>query len=145
MQHRTLGHTTKNLILALLNASLILLALCLWLAWKLNGAISSTASTIVQSAASLEPLRQELRATTAELVSLRENLNEISGNPWEDHSVTIYSIQARVDALETRTSKVLTKAENTFSRPEVLIDYAIDQMSSTVKVGVQGVLRCQWD
>ena len=71
MADRTVGRSFGNLILALLNATLILTALCLWLSWKAFSAVEGVSSNLENAAEKVVPLRSDVAALATEIASLR--------------------------------------------------------------------------
>jgi D-arabinose 5-phosphate isomerase GutQ len=71
MADRTVGRSFGNLILALLNATLILTALCLWLSWKAFSAVEGVSGNLENAAEKVVPLRSDVAALTTEIASLR--------------------------------------------------------------------------
>ncbi|MFT5438253.1 MAG: hypothetical protein ACI9MJ_000111 [Alphaproteobacteria bacterium] len=59
--NRRLGRTLRNLGLALLNATLILVALCLWLGWELASTMTSITSDFAANLVSIDQVRGEIR------------------------------------------------------------------------------------
>jgi hypothetical protein len=59
-QTRTLGRTLWSLLLAVLNATLILLALCLWLAWHVLSEARAISGGLADGLAHMTPVTSEL-------------------------------------------------------------------------------------
>ena len=74
MAFRKLLHTIWMLFLACLNATLVLIALCLWLAWSLAGRVDEATANLAQSAEQIAPLRLSIENATGELARLRGDL-----------------------------------------------------------------------
>ena len=60
MAERSFGRTIRSLLVAMLNATLILVALCLWLAWGAFSTLERVTGTVQEVTSSLHPLRDEL-------------------------------------------------------------------------------------
>ena len=142
MQRRKLITVIKDLALAFLNATLILIAICLWLAWQLSDTVSSATSEFAASLVRLQPLRDDVRAMTTEIVSLRTDLAAIGQRTGEVGSQAFSAVQERVETLEVRVSGTLTKMETLVAQPDKLIDYAIDQVAISLKSTLSDVLQC---
>lgn len=63
-----------DLLKALLNASLLLLALCLFLAWKMVSAASTVSEQLSQVSDNFTPVHVEIQAVTQELTALTKAL-----------------------------------------------------------------------
>jgi len=74
MQNRRLRRALRNLGLALLNATLALVALCLWLGWELASTVKSITSDFSANLVSIDPVRDEIRDQTGELAALRADI-----------------------------------------------------------------------
>ncbi|WP_417743584.1 hypothetical protein [Salipiger sp.] len=74
MAERSLGRTLWTLALALLNATLILLALCLWLGWHLFSSVAQVTGDVAEVAGSIRPLRAEIRDLTGQIGETRSTL-----------------------------------------------------------------------
>ena len=142
MQRRKLITVIKDLALAFLNATLILIAICLWLAWQLSDTVSSATSEFAASLVRLQPLRDDVRAMTNEIASLRTDLAAMGQRTGEVGSQAFSAVQERVETLEVRVSGTLTKMETLVAQPDKLIDYAIDQVAISLKSTLSDVLQC---
>ncbi len=74
MAERSLGRTLWTLVLALLNATLILLALCLWLGWSLFSTVEHITDDVAEITGTIRPLRAEIRDLTSQIGETRSNL-----------------------------------------------------------------------
>jgi hypothetical protein len=128
---RTLG----NLGLALLNATLILAALCLFLAWRVlasasdvterfESALTGTAERIAPVAAELGALNEELGGLRAEIAALRAEAGDRGGA----------ALAARLDALEVRlapldagAARLSEMAGTAREAPGAVLDRAVDR------------------
>ncbi len=115
----------KDLFFALLNATLILIALCLFLAWQLSNRVHDLTAAFASNLQIVEPLQQEMQDTRTELAGLRADLATLRDQSGEVSSAALQRVETRVDALESRVDGVLTQAESVVSDPSDLIDHAI--------------------
>uniref|UniRef100_A0A2A3K076 Uncharacterized protein n=1 Tax=Alloyangia mangrovi TaxID=1779329 RepID=A0A2A3K076_9RHOB len=140
MPERSFGKTIRTLLLALLNATLILVALCLFLALQLGNRIEGITSSFARTLVSVDPLREELGSMTSELVGLRGDLAALRAGSGETTSEAAQKISARLDKLETRLDNTSQRIEGLLSNPEQLIDHAVDRTAEEIKQGL-GTLR----
>lgn len=63
----------RNLLLAMINATLILVALCLWLVWQLTSEVNSITDDVT-TLRPLQPLRDDVTALTGEIRGLRAEI-----------------------------------------------------------------------
>ncbi|MFV0358965.1 hypothetical protein [Tropicimonas sp.] len=98
---RSLG----NIVLAMLNATLILIALCLFLGLRLAGTVNDIATNVTQSALDAAPLREEVREMTDQIAGLRSDLAAVGTGELADGATgQLAAIDARLDTLQTRAA-----------------------------------------
>ena len=122
----------KDLGLALLNATLILLAVCLFLAWKVVSTADDVASDFAKHLVSIEPLRTELQATTAELTALRQDVAQILAQPKELQSASLQRIETRLEKVESRVNDASNSISKFAQVPYQLVDHAIETASDSI-------------
>ncbi|MBV1896370.1 MAG: hypothetical protein KUG70_07920 [Rhodobacteraceae bacterium] len=122
----------KDLCLALLNATLILLALCLFLAWKVANTADNVASNFASNLVVVEPLKAELQAMTGELVNLRQDVAQVLARPGEIQSATLQRIETRLEKVDARMSDASKSISNLSQAPYLLVDYAIETASDSI-------------
>jgi hypothetical protein len=133
---RPLRRTLGNLALALLNATLILVALCLWLGVHLAGTVHAITTDAARSLAGLQPIAEQIRDVAAEVAGLRKDLAARTAQ------ASTGALDARVGALETRLGQSLDQLEALTANPTLLVDHAIDRTADRIAEGVNGVLNC---
>jgi hypothetical protein len=124
MAERSVGRTVGNLVLALTNATLILVALCLWLAWStlsvardVSDRIGAAAETVIPMRAELVRLTEEVAGARADLAALRRDLG---GAP-----TAMAGLEARVGGVEAQLSDLNATIAGLDADPEALIEGAI--------------------
>lgn len=129
----TIGRTLRNLILALLNATLILVALCLFLGWRLMATVDDVSDNVTASVETVTGLREDVQALTAEVASLRETVAAIDV-PRSPTSAAAQRIANRLDEFGTRldaaraeTAALRARIETVVNDPGILIDRAVDR------------------
>ena len=122
----------KDLGLALLNATLILLALCLFLAWKVLNTADEVASDFARNLVTIEPLRTDLQSVTAELAALRQDVTQALAQPRELQSAGLQRIEARLAKLEANISSANRSISDLAELPYQLVDHAIETASDSV-------------
>jgi hypothetical protein len=122
---RRLPRVLADLGLALLNATLILVALCLFLAWQTARQMNDLAGTFAQNLIEVEPLRDELRQTRAEIGGLRDDLAGLgsAGGALSD------SAEAGIAALQTRVDGMVGRLDALAGAPERLTAMAVTQIT----------------
>ncbi|MFT7596253.1 MAG: hypothetical protein ACI8R4_003588, partial [Paracoccaceae bacterium] len=88
--------TLKKLGLALINATLILIVLCLFLAWKVTSRVDDLASNFAQNLNTVAPLREDIQGATSEMAALRSDLATLKAQSGDVSSATLQRIQDRM-------------------------------------------------
>ncbi|WP_068115422.1 hypothetical protein [Tropicimonas marinistellae] len=121
-----------DLGLALLNATLILVAVCLFFAWRTARTVDGIAETLVSNIEIVEPLRNDVNALTSEVTALREDLATITSQTGNLTSESAAALEAKIAAFDARIDGVQTKVETARQRigtaladPDALIEQAI--------------------
>lgn len=142
MSERSLWPTLRNLALALLNATLLLAALVLWLAWRTADTVHEVTEDIDVALVDLAPLGDGLRGLTAEVAGLRTDLAALRDAPAEGMDALGDDLAARIDALETRLDAASARVDALLSEPEILIDRAIDASAGEMKQAIADLRGC---
>jgi len=129
MVFRKLLHTIWMLFLACLNATLVLIALCLWLAWSLAGRIDDATANLAQSAEQIAPLRLSIENATGELARLR---GDLASSNREAVSEAQGRLTAQVEQLSARLESVQGRLDSFGATPEEQTDHLIDSIADAV-------------
>lgn len=142
---RTLG----NLALAMLNATLILVALCLFLALRLAGTVEDVATSFAQNLVSFEPLREDVRAMTTEIAGLRADLAEVRTATGAAGTEAAALVQARLEAMDDRVAALqarlgapLAQLEGAELDAAALMDHAIETAAREFATAVASLAGC---
>ena len=122
MADRSLGRSIWNLALALLNATLILAALCLWFAWGALTTAEKVSNQINTAAESVLPMRAEIARLTEEISATRADLATRANTT---QNVDTSALQARIAGAEEQLAELTAAVSKLASDPEVLIDSAV--------------------
>lgn len=120
-----MAKTLKDLILALLNATLILVVLCLVLGLMVVNRANSVTATFAENLNVVAPLQESVQATGAEVAALRTDLATLRDESQDLSSATMMRIQDRVTALETKLDGMQESLSSLRDAPKTLIDHAI--------------------
>ncbi|MCA0922589.1 hypothetical protein [Pseudooceanicola nanhaiensis] len=105
MVTRSIGRTLGNLVLALLNATLILLALCLWLAWSVTSSVEEVTGNLAEVTGSIIPVRSEIRDLTDQIRETREGIASLREGGGPDLHVCT-ELEAQVAKAEARLAEL---------------------------------------
>lgn len=146
MADRSLRRSIGNLVLALLNATLILTALCLWLAWGALSAAERVSTEIAAAAETVLPLRSEIVTLTEEIAATRAELAARRAAETRDTA----ALEARIAGVEAQLAALTAEVKRLGADPEVLIDQAVtsvfDGLGDTVAkiiAGLRGALSAE--
>lgn len=131
---RRLGRTLGALLLALLNATLILLAVCLWFGWKMVFEARAITGEVAASVALLQPLQSEILGLRADVSGLRSDLAALQGqaNP----APAVAALSARLAGIDSRIAATTERADALLADPGSLVDRAVDRAAMQIKSGI---------
>ncbi len=125
MAERSLGQTVGNLALALLNATLVLVALCLWLAWSAFSAAERVTSQVEQAAQSVLPVRAEIRDLTTQIEGTRAEIAALRDRGEGDGSA-VAQLNESLVGIETQLAMLAGEVRKLDSAPGAMIDRAVE-------------------
>lgn len=128
-----MAKTLKDLLLALINATLILIALCLFLALQVVNKADAITETFASNLIKLDPVRDELTQIRDDVAGIREQLADIRTNPGELSDAALAQLNARMDQVGARMDTVQATVQEVKQMPYDLTDYAIERMAEEVQ------------
>lgn len=132
----------RNLLLAMINATLILLALCLWLAWRLTAEVDAVTDDLTRNLAPVQPLRDEMAQLTDQVSGLRADLASVRDQAGADLPEAVARLGAEADQLQARLAKVSETAQTVAADPGLLIDRAVAAAAASFGDKAQHLLGC---
>ncbi len=128
-----MAKTLKDLLLALLNATLILLAICLFLGWKLAQSVDQIRTGFAENLQVVAPLREEAQGIRGELTALRSDLASLSAGSLLDATMRqqVNTALQRLNNLEGKLEDTQTRLAKLVEEPEDLINYAITKSADS--------------
>lgn len=135
---RTIG----SLILAVLNATLILLALCLWLAWNVVGTARSIAADVGAQIDDLRPFQASIAQLKDEVAELRLAVQSFETQDGGLAAATLRSLQGQVVTMDEKLGQVSTRLGRIVDDPTVLIDHAIGTAAARTQEGIAALMEC---
>lgn len=136
MAERSVGRSVGNLLLAFLNATLILAALCLWLAWEAFSAAERVSGQIEEAARTVLPLRAEIVAMTEEIVAARADLADLRAAGAADRE----TLERRIAGVEAELAALTAAVSELDADPEMLIDRAVTSAFAGLGEAIAGIL-----
>ena len=123
MADRTLGRTIWNLLLALLNATLILLAVCLWFAWSITSSVERITTQVNETLSLVRPLRSEVEGLRGDIQDLRTEVASLRNLEFtgsgavsdvsqsiDDLTGQIADLNATIESIDIDTDALIEKA-----------------------------------
>lgn len=118
--------TIKNLLLALLNATLILVALCLYLGWMVMQSAEQAADTFASAVGNIAPIRNEVSDVKDSVAGLRADLQLLAGQPGVLSETAEAALESRVNVIAARLDRLETSLAALSEVPENTVEAAID-------------------
>lgn len=122
----------RDLAIAMSNATLILVAICLFLGLRLATSVNDFAGNVAENLVSAEPLREDVRAMTDEIAALRADLAGLGAAAGDAGSGVTEQVAERIEALDGRLQTVQTRVQGVQDRlngvemdPGAVLDHAI--------------------
>jgi hypothetical protein len=134
--------TLQNLILACLNATLILVFLCLLTAYFAFKKVDGIAKTFAQNVVSITPFVEEVSALNMTLIGLREDIGVLRESPSADGDAASHRLEARLDKIQSDIDVFNERIGNISNAPTKLIDHAIDKTAFVLKNGFYEMRSC---
>ena len=137
-----MAKTLKDLGLALINATLILLALCLFLALKVANRVDGLTETFASNLITIEPLRNEVRGAREDLADLRTDLAAIRDSGSDAGSAAAARIEARLTAMQVKVDDMQMRIADLTDAPARLVDQAIEKTGQELGNTVMRLRGC---
>lgn len=132
----------KDIGMAMINATLILIVVALLLAWKVTGTADRIVSDFARNLVTIEPLRQDVQGATDELAALRGDLASLRDQSGDLQSASLQRIETRLTQMETRLEEARTSLTNLSQAPANLVDRAIDTAATRVSQEIRDFRGC---
>jgi len=131
--------TLKDLVLALLNATLILVALCLVLALMVLGRMNDFGTALAGQMTQARPLVAELSATRDELAGLRQDVAALR----EDADGSVRNeLDDRLARLDARLNMVAGRMDGMALDPAQIRQQAVEATAQAVGLAISRIQGC---
>ena len=137
-----LKKTLGNLLLACLNATLILVALCLLIAFLVVKEVDGLTETFAQNIVSVTPLTDEVAAMNETLTGLREDIAALKAADPEDRMLAAIGLETRLDELQTTADAFRGRVEALSDAPGRALDHVIEKTAYELKTGIRDLQTC---
>lgn len=132
----------KDLALAMINATLILILLCLVLVWRINVTANTLTEAFARNVQVLAPVQADVRQMTAELVALRSDIEAIRLQSGPFSSSLALRVDAQLDGLENRMSALSASMTPLLENPSDLIDKGIESAIGHAASAIANLRGC---
>ncbi|MDU8944271.1 hypothetical protein [Ovoidimarina sediminis] len=112
----------KDLLLALINATLLLAALCLWLGWSVLSTVENVSENIASTTDNISELGQQVGMVAGEIREVRRDIDALADR---EEPVILDGLYTRLDALEAELHDLNERLEQIRTSSTELIDYAV--------------------
>lgn len=136
------GRTFFNLLLALVNATLILVAICLYLELRVVQKMDNITATISQNLVTVEPLKDAVLTLSQDVTELRSELKLLRETPGKLSEAAGDKLSLKVEKLSSQLTLVRDKFGTVMQDPDVLIDRVVDKGAQAFVQGVADLRGC---
>lgn len=130
--------TLKDLFLAMLNATLVLVAVVLLLLVLLFSKANSLGETFAQSLATLEPLEAGIETINSEVSQMKADIAALKPQTQGITSTKLDALETELGVMETHLSDIKVSMSTLAETPDRLLD---DAMASAADYAVGGAAR----
>ncbi len=136
-------NTVKDLLLALLNATLILVALCLFLLWQVSRSGERIAESFASGLSVLAPIEKSVDGLRVDVTGLRNDITALTEDSTTLSDAATARLEAAAARLDLALSEIESSVETLAATPETLADYAIDQAATRIASEAQILMQCR--
>lgn len=126
--------TLKDLLVACVNATLILVALCLFLLWQLSGTVERVTAEFARNLEVLAPVNARINDLTQEVASLRQDLKE--GSATE-------AVRQQLSELEAQAKELSETLNRISDTPERLMQSSIRTTAESAASALLELRGCE--
>lgn len=137
--------TLKNLALALVNATLLLVALCLFLALMVANSAERAADRFSDAVSSLAPVRTGISEISDNIQGLRADVRVLIDRPGIVSDAQADALNDQIAALTAQLGTVDAQLADLREIPDQVISTAIDHVADRMSDGVMAYRNCSAD
>lgn len=134
--------TLKNLALALLNATVLLVALCLFLALLIMNSAERVSDTFSEAVSALTPVRTEVSDINEALQGLRSDVQSLAQRPGAISDDQASALTAQIETVNARLDAVNAQLGQLGEVPDQVVTTAIDYIADRVSDGISAYRNC---
>lgn len=134
--------TLKDLLIAMINATLILVAICLFFLWRLSGTAERVVASFAQNLQIVQPLETKVDGLRSQVANLRADLAEISLDSSAVTAQAAERLQTRANALQLELEGINNSLARLADTPETLMQTALDDVATRISGRIGAVASC---
>lgn len=123
--------TLKDLALAFVNATLVLVVLSLFLAWRLTLSVDGMVGNLAENLTIVGPLRADLQTMTREVAALRDDLDRLAGQTGNVSDRALKAVNARLDQMQGRLDRDGARMDELAALPGRIVQDVIETALGT--------------
>ncbi len=132
----------KDLLIAMINATLILVALCLFLLWQISGTAERVVAEFAQNLQVVKPMEERIANLQSEVSGLRSDLASLSVDSAVLSLPAREALQTRADNLQTQLEGINSSLRTLAATPDRLMTEGLDQLSARASAGLGKLAAC---
>jgi len=134
--------TFRSLALALVNATVLLVALCLFLVLLITNSAERAADRFSEAVSSLAPVRTGVADIREAVRDLRSDIKTLTDRPGTITDDRAEALNAQIAALSVKLEAVNTQLANLGDLPDQVVTTAVDRVADRVTDGIAGYRNC---
>ncbi|MEP2531001.1 hypothetical protein [Shimia sp.] len=134
--------TLKDLLIAMVNATLILVALCLFLLWQLAGKTENIAANFASNLKVVQPVGEEVRGLREDVAGLRADISKLGTGTDQSPTSTRQALDIRLAALNAKLDRIQTTMTKLAETPDRLMTQAIDRSTTQLAQTAYALRGC---
>jgi DNA anti-recombination protein RmuC len=134
--------TLKDLLIAMINATLSLVAICLFFLWRLSGTAERVVASFAQNLQIVQPLETKVDGLRSQVANLRADLAEISLDSSAVTAQAAERLQTRANALQLELEGINNSLARLADTPETLMQTALDDVATRISGRIGAVASC---
>ena len=127
-----MGKIIADLLKALLNATLLLLAACLFLGWLGMGKVEAVTERVTDAVAEVTPVKTRVEALRAEIAGLRSDLRD-----------GVLPPAPQLDGIETKLEIIEAELSALRALPAALVQQAAESAAAELTGQIVRLTRCE--
>ncbi|GJL81024.1 MAG: hypothetical protein DHS20C01_06580 [marine bacterium B5-7] len=139
---KSFGKVIRDLILALLNATIVLVIIAVVLGLILMSKVESVTAGINERLAAIAPLKTRIENTTNEMRELKDEIALLRDNGDVIDAAVLGVIDNRMQIVVTNVADIKEQMAGLSIEPDQLVDHAIEKSTTEIGRVISGMRHC---